>query len=120
MAAKIAKKLFHKDPKRGIFFDMNQKRFARIGDILPAVLKSIGLDKRIRERELLSIWPDVVGEEIAARTEAVNIDHGVLYVHVEHSAWIQELHFMETELLRKLRAEVPGVELKKIRFGTMK
>ena len=37
------------------------KRFARIGDILPAVLKSVGLDRKLKEREVLAAWPGVVG-----------------------------------------------------------
>ena len=97
---------------------MSQKRFARIGDILPAVLKSCGLDKKLKEREILSMWPDVVGPDIAARTEAVRVENGVLYIHVEHGAWMQELHFMEREIVRKLRERAPGIDLKRIRFGT--
>jgi predicted nucleic acid-binding Zn ribbon protein len=96
---------------------MRFKRFARIGDILPAVLKSAGLDKKLRDREILTIWPTVVGEEIATRTTAVKIENGVLYVHVEHSVWLQELHFMEKEILKKLKKSAPEVYCRKIRFG---
>jgi len=97
---------------------MSHKRFARVGDILPAVLKSIGLDQKLKEREILSIWPEVVGTEIAERTEAVRVDRGVLHVRVDHSAWVQELHFMEKALLKKLRERAPDIKLKRIRFGT--
>jgi predicted nucleic acid-binding Zn ribbon protein len=97
---------------------MNRNRFSRIGDILPAVLKSVGLDKKLKERELLSLWPTVVGEEIAARTRAVRVDRGVLYVQVSHSAWLQELHFMEKEIFRKLRETAPDIEFHRIRFET--
>jgi predicted nucleic acid-binding Zn ribbon protein len=99
---------------------MERKGFSRVGDILPAILKSVGLDHKIREREILSIWPAAVGEEIAARTEAVKIEKGVLYVHVDHPAWAQELHFMEKEIIRKLRAKMPDIHLERIRFGTGK
>jgi predicted nucleic acid-binding Zn ribbon protein len=96
---------------------MSQKRFSRVGDILPTVLKSFGLDRRLREQEILAIWPGVVGEEIAARTQPIKIERGVLYVCVEHSAWMQELHFMEKEILRKLKESAPDIELEHIRFG---
>lgn len=97
---------------------MNRRQFARVGDILPAVLRSVGLDKKLKEREILLAWPAAVGPDIAARAQAVSIDKGVLLVNVEHSAWMQELHFMEAEIIRKLRDMVPNVELRKIRFGT--
>ncbi len=99
---------------------MSQKRFARVGDILPAVLKSIGLDRKLKQQEIISIWPEVVGADIAARTQAVRVDKGVLIVHVDHSAWIQELHFMEKEILKKLKAKAPDIDIKRIRFGTSK
>jgi predicted nucleic acid-binding Zn ribbon protein len=96
---------------------MRPKRFARIGDILPAVLRSAGLDKKLRDQEILTIWPTVVGEEIAARTTAAKIENGVLYVHVEHSVWLQELHFMEKEILKKLKERAPQIYCRRIRFG---
>ena len=96
---------------------MDDKKFMRIGEILPAILKSIGLDKKLKEREILSLWPAVVGEEVAARAHAERIERGVLYVSVDHGAWMQELHFMEKDILRKLRDRAPNVQLHKIRFG---
>ena len=97
---------------------MDRRGFSRIGDVLPAVLKSVGLDKKLKERELLSLWPSVVGEEIAARTEAIKIERGVLYVRVTHAAWLQELTFMESEIYKELRAAAPDdIEFHKIRFG---
>jgi len=96
---------------------MKHTRFARIGEILPAVLKSVGLEQKLRDQEILKIWPSVVGEEIAARTTAVKIEKGVLHVQVEHGAWLQELHFMEKEILRKLKEKAPRIACNKIRFG---
>ena len=99
---------------------MSQKRFARVGELLPTVLKSIGLGQRLKEQEVLGIWAQVVGEEIAARTQPLRVDKGVLYVRVDHSAWLQELHFMEKEILRKLKEKAPDVDLDRIRFGASK
>jgi predicted nucleic acid-binding Zn ribbon protein len=96
---------------------MSQKRFARVGELLPTVLKSIGLGQRLKEQEVLGIWAQVVGEEIAARTQPLRVERGVLYVRVDQSAWLQELHFMEKEILRKLKEKAPDVELVRIRFG---
>ena len=96
---------------------MSQSRFARVGDILPTVLRSIGLDRRLKEQGILAIWPQVVGEDIAARTQPVKIEDGVLYVRVNHSAWMQELHFMEKEILRKLKEAAPNIEVGRIRFS---
>jgi predicted nucleic acid-binding Zn ribbon protein len=89
-----------------------------LGELLPSILSKLGLDQRFKEQQVLNLWPTVVGEELAARTKATKVDRGVLYVHVDHGAWMQELHFIEKDLLRKLRAQSPGVVLKKIRFSS--
>ena len=96
---------------------MTTRKFSRVGEFLPSVLKSLGLEQRFKEQRLLARWPAVVGPEIAERTTARRIEQGVLYVHVDHGAWMQELHFIEKDLLRKLREAQPGVSLKRIRFS---
>jgi predicted nucleic acid-binding Zn ribbon protein len=97
---------------------MSQKEFIRVGQILPALLRSIGLEKKFKEREILSLWPAIVGEDIAARTRAVRIEKGVLHIQVDHGAWIQELHFMEKTIIRRLREKAPTVDIRRIHFGT--
>ncbi len=99
---------------------MNSSAFVKVSDILPAILKKIGLTQRLEEKEILSLWADVVGDEIAARSRAVKYARGVLHVHVSHGAWMQELHFMEKEILRKFAEKAPRAHIQKIRFGTMK
>ncbi len=97
---------------------MAENKFTKIGDILPSILKTYGLEQKLKERELISMWPKVVGEEVASRTRAVKIEKCVLYVQVDHGAWMQELHFIEKEIIGKLAARAPGVEIKRIRFST--
>ena len=97
---------------------MTGRKFTKLGQLLPSVLSKLGLDQRFKEQQVLSLWPAVVGQELASRTTATKVDRGVLYVHVDHGAWMQELHFIEKDLLRKLRAQAPGVVLKKIRFSS--
>lgn len=89
-----------------------------MGDLLPSILNRLGLEQRFKEQKVLTLWPSIVGDELAARTRAIRVDRGVLHVQVDHGAWMQELHFMEKELLRKLRAHAPGVKLKKIQFSS--
>jgi predicted nucleic acid-binding Zn ribbon protein len=96
---------------------MTTRKLTRIGEVLPSVLKRLGLEQRFKEQAVLALWADVVGAELASRTRATRIEKGVLYVYVDHGAWMQELHFIEKELVRKLRAAAPGVFLKQIRFS---
>ena len=96
---------------------MTRSKFTPVGEVLPAVLRSLGLERKFRDLRLLEEWADVVGPEISARTRPTRIEHKVLHVYVDHGAWMQELHFIEKDLIEKLRERVPGVDLKKIRFS---
>ena len=80
-------------------------------------MRQIGLEQRFKEQQILSLWPTVVGDELASRARATKIDRGILYVQVDHGAWLQELHFIEKELIKKLHDCAPGVNIKKIRFS---
>ena len=95
---------------------MAPRSFARIGDVLPNVLRDLGLQTRFNERRVVDSWARVVGPELARRSRALRCDNGTLVVHVDHGAWMQEMHFIEKELLAKLRAACPGVNLARIRF----
>ena len=96
---------------------MTRRSFARIGDVLPTVLRDLGLQKRFHERQLVERWSDIVGPEISQRAHATKFENGTLYVRVDHGAWMQELHFIEKDLVQKLRAACPEVNLTRIRLG---
>ena len=95
---------------------MTPRSFARIGDVLPAVLRDLGLQARFNERQVVERWATVVGPELARRSRALRCDNGILLVHVDHGAWMQEMHFIEKDLLAKMRAACPDVNLTRIRF----
>lgn len=96
---------------------MTRRSFARIGDVLPSVLRDLGLQKRFNERQLVERWADIVGPEISQRARATRYENGILFVRVDHGAWRQELHFIEKDLIRRLRAACPDVNVTKIRLG---
>jgi predicted nucleic acid-binding Zn ribbon protein len=95
---------------------MTPRSFARIGEVLPTVLRDLGLQTRFRERQVVEMWPAVAGPELARRSRALRCENGTLVVHVDHGAWMQELHFIEKDLLARLRAACADVNLTRIRF----
>ncbi|MCB1161854.1 MAG: DUF721 domain-containing protein [Candidatus Krumholzibacteriia bacterium] len=85
-------------------------------EVLAGVLDSLGLGQRLREREAVTRWSDVVGPEIAHRSRALRIRDGVLYVQVQSAAWSQELRFLKAQLIGRFDAVIgPGL-VKDIRF----
>ena len=81
-----------------------EERSARVRDILPGLLRRLGIAKEVASQEALAAWGPAVGPHIATVTRATAVANGVLFVSVRSSAWLSELNMMKRELLRKLNA----------------
>ena len=64
-----------------------------------------------------SVWPDAVGERIAAESTPVSERDGVITVACRSATWAAELDLLASQTLEKLSAELPeGVSVKGLRF----
>src|SRR5512137_1301301 len=91
------------------------RRMEHIGDTLRGVLRGAGLDHRLEEWEVVLAWRELVGPEIAARSEALELRRGTLWVGVDSSAWMQHIGFLKPRILNTLRREFPQVAVEEIR-----
>ena len=64
----------------------------------------------------MEIWPKVVGEKIANKTEANYINNGILFVKVFNSTWRQELQFQKKDIIEKLNKEIKEKIVREIKF----
>ena len=65
---------------------------------------------------VLEIWPEVVGERVAAAARARSMADATLIVEVRSSAWLMELNMMKGELLRRVNERAPDTPLDRIVF----
>jgi len=86
------------------------------GELVAGLLAGLGLADRLKERAALERWPEVVGPEIAARSRALRIRDGVLYVQVTSAAWSQELRFLKARIIAGFDAALGAGLVKDIRF----
>jgi len=89
-------------------------------DVLQAVLangKSRLGDGFTRWR-LEQDWPKIVGETMASQTLPCALEHGVLYVWVKHSTWIQQLWFMRESMIEKVNQHLQRSLVQDIKFTT--
>lgn len=75
-----------------------------ISGILKAALRQYGLDERLQERSPLTAWREIVGNEIAEHSKAVDINEGVLILEADHGAWRQELTLLIPMIINKFNA----------------
>jgi predicted nucleic acid-binding Zn ribbon protein len=87
------------------------------GELVPAVLRRLGIDRRMAEERLLAAWGDVVGEFIGRHSRPVRLDRKTLVVAVAQPA---VLYTLETSLKRqvvgKLQATFGEQVVRNVRF----
>lgn len=88
----------------------------RLQEVLRSAVSRLGLAGRLAQNEALLLWSEVVGEKLAARTEARAVKEGVLVVSVPGSAWAAELSLLKQDVLDRLNERLGEGTIKDIRF----
>lgn len=88
----------------------------KMKNIVENTLRKLGLQTRALEYKVMEIWEDVLGDTITKHASVHEMQRGVLFVHVDHPAWIQHLSFAAIDIKKKLNAAVGAKVVKEIRF----
>jgi len=87
------------------------------GDLLPKLMKELGLSERLHETEVFDAWKQIVGDFIAAHSAPVSLKAGVLSVRVlQPSLHYQFETISKAEILRKLKQRFGGKVIRDLRF----
>lgn len=87
--------------------------------VLHQVVDKLGLDRRLKEHALCSLWPDIVGSALASRSRAALIDPAAnLVVSAQDASVAQELSMLRPKILSKVLeiARSLGVEVRGVRI----
>lgn len=88
----------------------------KVAEALAGYLDRSGLGDRIEEASAVDDWADRVGQSIAAVTEPLHVNNGVLFVGVRSSAWLMELRMMEADVRRRVNERREKGRILRIRF----
>jgi predicted nucleic acid-binding Zn ribbon protein len=87
-----------------------------LGAALPAALEPIAPETLLGVVQ--AAWTSAVGERLAAQAAPVAERDGVVTVACGSATWAQELDLLGSEVLEKVRSELPdGADLRGLRFG---
>ena len=87
-----------------------------LSGVLPRVFKQLGLGDGLLGWRAVREWEQAVGPRVARHARAVAFREGVLHVEVEGSAWMHELGFLKTDLMRKVNRHLGSRRVKNVRF----
>ena len=83
---------------------------------LDTFMNYIGLDVRMQELQILSVWNECVGSSIANFSTPVEIRKNKLFVSVENASWRYELSLKKNEIIEKLNQNFKKKIIKDIVF----
>lgn len=63
-----------------------------------------------------SQWQGLVGTDLAAHADPVDIKNGALYLEVDHPAWLQRLHAKQADILKAIQGRFPNLGVEQLYF----
>src|SRR6185436_8489120 len=88
---------------------------SNLSDAIRTFLGKGRIGSRVTQAEVLAEWPAIVGEQIAAVTEARSVtSDGTLTVHARTNAWMTELSLREPEILAAITEKMPMISVRRI------
>jgi predicted nucleic acid-binding Zn ribbon protein len=80
----------------------HKRKPEKIDTILKSVVHGLGWEKGLLHQQVIASWADIVGKEISIRTNPLRVRGSKLFVEVENSTWMNHLHYLKPEILKKL------------------
>lgn len=76
--------------------------FTPIGHVLDSLLDQFRSNSSGGILHLIRVWKSEVGPPISENATPFAVNGRLLLVHVSSSAWLHQLHFLKSDLLKKL------------------
>ncbi len=87
-----------------------------LGNVIDALMAQLGLQTKLKQYDIVGLWPSIVGEQIAGMASVDKIEKNVLVVKVSAAPWRTELTFRKREILEKVHTAMNSNSIKDIRF----
>lgn len=88
-----------------------------IGEVIPGLLKQVGLADRLWEQTLLAEWSSLVGDQVARRARPGRMHRGTLVIFVSNSAWLSELsRYGQQQILENIQKRFGAGRIQGIRL----
>nr|WP_211481361.1 DciA family protein [Actinopolyspora xinjiangensis] len=82
--------------------DADDRDPQEFGRLVHRMVHARGWSDRLTGGQVFGRWGELVGEEIAAHSEPVELAEGVLTLRAESTAWATELRLLQRQLLRRI------------------
>jgi len=97
-----------------------RRKMERVGDLIPAAARHLGLENELRMARAVATWETIVGEHVPGASGAsrlVGFEQGTLIVNADEQIVAQELRMRSSQLLAAFRDAPGGIPVTALRVG---
>jgi len=87
-----------------------------IAKALQPIIEKLDAEGHFGLVRLAQVWPEMVGEGIARRTEVGDLKFHTAVIKVSLPMWIQELNLLKSDILARLQARLGADVVRDLRF----
>lgn len=87
-----------------------------IGELINQLVSQRDWRDGLSEGEIFVRWREVVGDDIASKSEPVEIKEEKLFIQCTSTAWATQLNLVKNQLLESIQKVAPGIKTLEI-FG---
>ncbi len=87
-----------------------------VGQAVKSALRDLGMERVIQRHAIWSSWEEIVGREVAAHTRPDFFSGPCLFIKVDHSGWMHQLHFLTDQILSNLNRKLGSQAVSELRF----
>jgi predicted nucleic acid-binding Zn ribbon protein len=88
-----------------------------LGDAIRHFLHQYGLERKLRETQLMASWEKVAGKMVAGHTVHLTVKNKVLFVKIDSPALRNELNYSRDKIVRALNKEVNAEVIEEVVFN---
>ena len=81
-----------------------------LGDLVNKLMKAYRLDGRMKEMDVITAWPEMMGIAVANRTKSISIRNKTLYITMDSSVMRDELSYGKSIIIERVNQQA-GCEL---------
>lgn len=100
-------------------FERHHRRGIRpktMKSVINRVMARKGYGQQQTSSQIRDAWREVVPEGLGSLTRVAEVRRGILEVYVSNSMALQQMGFLQHELLKQLQNRLTGMKLRGIRF----
>ncbi len=81
-------------------------------DLIARFIDSIGIRDEKGIVPFVRSWPEIVGPDLAAHSQVLDIRNGAVLVGLDHPAWLQRMHMERRRIVRQVQRRFPSLEIR--------